>query len=233
MHTSEMCLTRACTCALTLGQALSMLKASDTSEAADSASASIGSDAPSAVVGDDALSAVVGDDAPSAVVGDDAPSAVVGSDAPSAVVGDDAPSAVVGDDAPSTAIGADSSAEEKTSVTASEPIASAGRSSCRTCCFDWCIHTRPVIHSCFHSKGNITEDQCVPTIQKNRTRRVQHENAVQSGPQIRPRRHRVGLRRAEGRTLTLRVYFTCIVCKFLVFMPMMASYFTMMKSTTW
>ena len=171
---------QACVCALPLGQAVSMLTASDTSEAADSESTAATADSPSA------------------------------------------------------AATADSSSEEKTSAAASEVIGSAGHghSSLRTCCFDWCIHTRPVIHSSLCSQGIVTEDQGVPTIQKNRKRRIQDDHGVQSGPQIRRHRHRVGLRRTEGWTLALHECVTCMACKFLIFMSMMTWCFTVMKTTT-
>ena len=135
-------------------------------------------------------------------------------------------------DSPSAPATADSSSEEKTSAAASEVIGSAGHSSLRTCCFDWCIHTRPVIHSSLCSQGIVEEDQCVQAIRKTLKGRIRHDHAVQSGPQIRRDRHRVGLRRTEGWTLALHECVTCMACKFLIFMSMMTWCFTVMKTTT-
>ena len=165
---------QACVCALPLGQAVSMLTASDTSEAADSESTAATADSPSA------------------------------------------------------AATADSSSEEKTSAAASEVIGSAGHGHSRTCCFDWCIHTRPVIHSSLCSQGIVEEDQCVQAIRKTLKGRIRHDQAVQSGPQIRRHRHRVGLRRTEGWRLALHECVTCMACKFLIFMSMMTWCFTVM-----
>ena len=100
---------QACICALTLGQAVSVLTASDTSEAADSESTAAAVDSPSA-----------------AAAADSSPE-------------EKTSAAATGADSPTTM------SEEKTSVTMPEVIDDAGRTSFGTCCFDWCIHTFPVI----------------------------------------------------------------------------------------